>query len=517
MASSTLTSLPTELLEEIIPHTLPEGFEGLALTCRRFYNLCTPLIKRHNQLRTEFGEFMYYACLNRDGLHYRHHPQAIYLIQEIADDPVVARYIRHADFIYDTWPPYPERVQHLPDPNLGGPVVALFSESPYLREAGLDWRQYYAAIQEDTREDQDPPNMYSQHAAAFLLTLLPNVTSLKLPSHWHPCEMADRLILATVRKAASRPGHPSSPLWDRPSLAQLTRFEHHNESRPRDRVPFTRGPDWSPPDHRYHLADVVPFLALPELRLFRARSCVAREGASVAAASEKAGLPPGGSLEYARIVDACLDEVAFTTFLRRAPNLKELVYWHCTDVHAPQDWDACGLVEAIGSEAGGRLERLEVEIYGSRVALAPGRLSMRGFQRLRRLRLPLEIAACNLAGGASALDKELTDQEVGELQRLTDVLVPASLSSLTLDSRDPDRHVKVLGVMFRDLAARKDDWVPALEEVRLVPRPKKDGAYKDECGRLEVEMMEAGVTLHFGEYPIDEDGIEWLDEEVLEE
>lgn len=518
MAASPLTSLPTELLDEIIPHTLPEGFEGLALTCRKLHNLCTPWIERHNQLRTQFRKFTYLKYRNREGLLSVHSPPAVYLIQEIAHNPVVARYIRHADFTYDTWPPPARPTQLLPDPDLGGPVAALFAESPYLREAGLDWREYYALIQEDL----DWPNRYSQPAAAFLLTLLPNVTSLKLPylwrRPWRPCEMADKLVLATVRGAADRPGPRSSLPRDSPSLAQVTEFEHYSESGPRHLSPLAAfGPQCHEPatrDHRFDLADAVPFLALPELRSFRACSCVARDGGSVAAAFEDAGFPPGQTIEAARFVDACVDDAAMATFLRRAPNLRELVYWHCTDVQAAEDWDACRLVAAIGREAGSRLEGLEIDIWGSRVSLAPGRLSMRGFQRLRKLRLPLEIAACNLAADASARDKELTDEELGELQRLTDILVPASVSHLTLHSRDPDRHVELLRVMFRNFAARKDDWVPAIEEVRLIPAPKKDGAYKDECGRLEGEMMEAGVTLHLEEHPFDEDGNEWQEEEL---
>lgn len=78
---------------------------------------------------------------------------------------------------------------------------------------------------------------------------------------------------------------------------------------------------------------------------------------------------------------------------------------------------------------------------------------MRGFQCLRKLHLPLEIAGCNLATDTSARNKELTDQELGELQRLTDILVPASVSELSLHSRDPDRHEKALRVMFFDFAA----------------------------------------------------------------
>lgn len=510
MATSILTSLPTEVLDDVILHSLPEGFEGLALTCKKLHNLCTRSIERHNQLRKRFREFTYNKFPN-DGLLSVHNPPAVNLIQCIADDPIVARYIRHADFTYDTWPAKARPVQLLPDPDLGGPVVALFAESPYLRDAGLDWREYYAAIQEDLER----PGWYSQHAAAFLLTLLPNATSLKLPCLWQPCEMADKLLYATIRRAVNT----GRPMCDGPgpSLAQVTEFEPYSAS--------------GPSGYGFDLAHAVPFLALPKLRSFRARSCVAaRDGAAIATASEDAGLPPSGStLEAAHFVDSCLDEAAITAFLQRTPSLKELAYSHCTTEGQAthRDWnDVCRLVRAIEREAGTYLETFEIvvgEFRGS--SSAPDDrllLSMHGFQRLRKLHLPLEIAVCNLATDdkfARDDPEQLTDQKLGELQRrLTDVLVPASVSELSLHSHmDPDgRHERALRVMFFNFAARKDDWVPALGHIRLCPGPKEDGgAYKDACGRLKAEMVEAGVTLHLGEDPGEEKEEEWFEEDLI--
>lgn len=505
MATSTLTSLPTELLDEIILHSLPEGFEGVALTCRKLYNLCTPSIERHNQLRKRFRDFTYLKYPNRDGLPSMHNQQAINLIQDIARDPVVARYIRHADFTYDTWPrrARPRRAmpdQLLPDPDLDEPVVSLFAESPCLREAGLDWREYYALIQEDLVGS----GRYSQHAAAFLLTLLPNITSLKLPCPWRPCETADKLIHVILRGAVDRPSPSSSPSDRPPSLAQITKFEPYSGS--------------GPLGYGFDLAEAVPFLALPKLRWFRAHRCVARNDASIAiAASEDAGRPAGAALEVAHFVESSLDDVAIAIFLRRTPNLKELAFSNCViEGQASQNWDVCSFVAAIEREAGSYLESLKIETDDFGGPLAPGRLSMRGFQRLRRLHLPLEIVEYNLATDVSARSKELTDQELGELQRLTDILVPASVSELSLYSRDwvPDRHeMALIRVMFFNFAARKDGWVPALEDVRLFPGSKKDGAYKDECGGLKVEMMEAGVTLHLGDDPGEEE--EWCEEGLI--
>ena len=83
----------------------------------------------------------------------------------------------------------------LADVECGGAVVRLFADSPDLAEAGLDWEEYYAKIEEDLEASR-----YSQYAAAFLLTLLPNVETLTLPKCWKPLEATDKLIDVVIRK-----------------------------------------------------------------------------------------------------------------------------------------------------------------------------------------------------------------------------------------------------------------------------------------------------------------------------
>ena len=83
----------------------------------------------------------------------------------------------------------------LADVECGGIVVRLLADSPDLAEAGLDWEEYYAKIEEDLEVSR-----YSQYAAAFLLTLLPNVETLTLPKCWKPLEATDKLIDVVIRK-----------------------------------------------------------------------------------------------------------------------------------------------------------------------------------------------------------------------------------------------------------------------------------------------------------------------------
>ena len=236
-----LMQLPNELLENIVMHVLPEGFESVALTCRRIYALCTPFIEHHNKLRAQFRTFNYWS---KGGAH----PDFVIgtgfdLLTRIAVEPIVALYIREADFKRDGLFRACELVE---DAQPDGPVGRLLAQSPYLKQAGLDWQQYFAKIKEEGSFGR-----WSPHAAVFLLTLLPNVEELTLPAKLklEPSESIDKLIDATVCKAR----RPSSLPYDRPSLARCTTF----------------GPA--------SLDGAKPFLALPCMRRFHSSSCVAIE------------------------------------------------------------------------------------------------------------------------------------------------------------------------------------------------------------------------------------------------
>ncbi|RDL32655.1 Uncharacterized protein BP5553_09111 [Venustampulla echinocandica] len=469
-----LTRLPTEILDTIIPHTLPEGFESLALTCRKIYALCTPFIERHNHLRSQFQRFMYREY-SRDPLLLPIR-NAFDLITRIAIEPMVARYIRDADLYRDNYPPRARVPQLVPDVYRGGPVVTLFADSPYLRQAGLDWKEYYASIKEDLK----PRPHYSQHAAAFILTLLPNAKTLKLPRLWKPLDKTEKLLDIIIHKTKQ-----SNFLWDSPSLAQVTRFESYKSSGA---------------GHRFDLDKAVPFLALPHVRLFRGPSCVAIGSDSIALASKDPYLCYGETLEIVHLAGSCIDEVAIADFLKHTSRLRTLKYSHSKKGDS-EDWDICKFVTAIEREAGSYLEELSISLCEPRSSVTPGKASMRGFQRLRKLQLPLEIAMCNVANATSRVttpNEGLTGQGLDKFEQFIGDFVPASVSQLSLLSSGTDHHEMALKVMFRDFAARKDSQLPALKEIYLscLMSPSADDAYKEECAKLVAETDEAGVVLH---------------------
>lgn len=95
-----LTRLPNEVLEQVITHTIPEGFQSVALICRKIYTLCIPHISYHNTLRSHFQRFTYFEKMNDPSFTIR---TAFNLIARIAIEPVIARYILNADFKIDSY------------------------------------------------------------------------------------------------------------------------------------------------------------------------------------------------------------------------------------------------------------------------------------------------------------------------------------------------------------------------------------------------------------------------------
>ncbi|RWA07881.1 hypothetical protein EKO27_g7223 [Xylaria grammica] len=167
------------------------------------------------------------------------------LITRIAAEPRAARYIVHADMNYDDWPHYSWISPPLPNVDAGGPVVALFTQRPYLKRADLDWKQFYTrAVNDYTEYYEDSP-----YATAFALTLMPNIRTLRLAIRWDPDTTLSMFVDQIVGKAREQ-----TSLWNRSCLSELTVLEPYCGS----------GPGSPPVD----LNKAIPFLALPQLRTF---------------------------------------------------------------------------------------------------------------------------------------------------------------------------------------------------------------------------------------------------------
>ena len=173
-STMSLLQLPNELIQEIIKQILPDGFESLALTCKELHSICKPFIPYHNSLCKEFGHFTYRKRSNRS---FKIRSSIEFLLR-IAVEPVVALYVREADLQADGLFKHRGSHEHVAEDRWDA-LYRLLENSQHIQEANLSCEIFYGQIEADYEE-----GCYSQLAAAFLLTLLPNTRCLTLPTKY---------------------------------------------------------------------------------------------------------------------------------------------------------------------------------------------------------------------------------------------------------------------------------------------------------------------------------------------
>lgn len=466
--SMAFTELPNAILGVIIPYTLPEGFEGLTLTCKHLHALCAPLIARHNKLRFYFRDFNYYRAepgVNGNPYHvFLKFPysmaSAYNLIEQIAVEPIVTRYIQNANFDFDSSLKRKNKNRRVlkKDEGRTEAIAELLAISPYLEKAGLDWREYHNEIQTDVNRAK-----YSQRAAEFVLTLLPNLKTLQLPKYWSPTDETDKLVYAITERARQKPLSRGKT----PSLAQLTKLNSSSFSKAMARYDFE--------SHLmgFNLNWEIPFLSLPQVQSFCGPADV--QGTRDLLINYPYN-DSGMALEEVHLESASVDSIYIGNFLRHVPSLKKLRYSHCTSRYFPfRDWDICQFIAAIADGIGSHLTELSISINEEfSGTVVPGKPSMQGFQQLQTLGLPIEFAICALDSG------------VRSPASLLDTLVPASVSRLSLGPQKPDHGGMAIDVMFYKFSANKASKTPSLKEIYLPER----------FASLAPEVEKAGVTLH---------------------
>ncbi len=476
-----LIRLPNEVLDNIIIHVIPEGFESLALTCQKFHTLCTPFLSQHNLVRSHLYNFSYDERFSDNVFPIR---TAFDLIARSAVEPILARYISTADFGKDSFfmkgrprdfnPDIrPENFNIDTQLGCSAAIHDLLASSPYLEAAGLDWKEYWTAIDEDLEN-----RGYSQHAAAFLLTLLPNIKTLVLPRRWKALDATDKLIDTLIRKARQ----PHLPT-DKPSLAHVTNVRSIYSYGPREQM---------------DLALANPFLALPSLRSFYGPSCVATTpSSSTQSRALYLSTFRSETLEWVHLSAGCIDAPGMAAFLAHVPRLRSLRYSHCTKEGTDEGWDICAFITAISHAVGSHLEELSVTIRELRGSIAAGKVSMRDFQRLRKLEFPLEVAVCNLNYTETSVAGSMKDLRLEDAAPiLLAALVPSTVTQLSITSSGRDAHAPALEAMFRDFAAKKVQMVPKLTDIHLScpVSPSAGDKYKEVCERVREECERVGVV-----------------------
>lgn len=476
------TSLPQELIDIIINYIPPQSFESMALTCKANYARCKPFIKRHNQLRRILHDF--YFDWERPG----RLVAASDLILLIAAEPIAARHICKADLSLDSRGLLYANVRlgpptALPSIDEGGAIVDLFASSTYLLQAGLDWKVYYSAFQEDVREQR-----YSQHGAAFLLTLLPDIQHLRLPDAWKPDSATEKLLGVLVERTKQSKSIPSG-------LSVLTSLEA-----------FLLESDAGQSGMKWASA----FLALPHMQTFDTSRCTVA-GKIPESLTFNTTSYMADNLDKASLGCCCIDEIGIADFLRHTPRLRSLTYSHMTtndlkkglSIRAKHDylmerWDICKFINAVAREAGDRL--VEFSIPDSTCRALPGRASMRRFTKLKKLDFPLELVMCNIGvhGPATYAATSLQRFFFGPVAR---ELIPPSVVELSLKSGAISPHEKAVDALFSHFRAVRKSQFPALQKLSIDRPPisidPRTSPYVQRVNKVFAEARKEGIECQF--------------------
>jgi hypothetical protein len=491
-----LLELADELLTLIVEHAIPEGFESLCLTCYKLHTLCKPSIRQYNELRSHFRNFNYLIKEKYPSLTIR---TSFELIARIAEEPVVARYIEHADFKVDTRLPVGgalwrmERNGYRPET-----VRDLFASSRYL--SGTEWQHYFEKYERNLKD-----NRYCQASASFLLTLLSNVKTVVLPMRWTHDTETEKLLETIVRHARQ----PNATLTNA-SLLSVTTLK----------TSFAR--------QGFVLNKITPLLALPRIQKFYGPTSISHTEAPEHSSPCQSLSPSlGWKLEVAYLRGSNIDGPAMKHFLRCTPRLKTLVYSH-SDKQLSRIWDICELVTTISKEAGSHLEELSITEHDFSGRIALNTTNMRHLPRLHKLEIPLDLATCVIRSATHLEAKEsigtdsVEDADQSRIDLLMCGLVPPSVTRLFLSSEDwgrddggddstgeleindgvqvfkpkPQQHDRTLETMFQGFAKKKASQLPSLEEIRVWNPWNADKAYKARCERLVLEAETAGVKVH---------------------
>jgi hypothetical protein len=469
-----LPYLPLELLDIIVDYSIAQSFENLAMTCKRIYARCTPFIERHNKLRSRFRNFLYYTHA------YDSVVAASDLINIIAADPIVARYIRIATLVEDSEFIPHIRTRGLPPKSVpsiedGGAIVQLFANSTYLRRAQLDWREYYSTFAEDVREGR-----YSQHGSAFLLTLLVDTENLTLPSKWKP-NAATNQLLDVLANETRQPSFLSS------GLRSVTNFGGS---------PSQTG-SWG-------LSWATSFLTLPHLKSFRVPRSFA-VGQNPTSLAFRGSPYMADTLQVVSLSACCIDDVGITDFLRHTPRLKTLYYSHSTrHDHLPPDWDICKFINAVAREAGGHLIEFVVSIRELRGSILPGKASTRHFQKLKKFEFPMELVECNInaAGVTGNIATSLLRFFNGSQDAFVRDLIPTSVTHLSMTSEGIGPYDKGLEALFRHFRAIRKSQLRNLQEVHIALKQEADKVYKQQCNNIVAEGRREGLAVRLSSFDV---------------
>jgi hypothetical protein len=443
-----LLNLPTEAIRLIAKLTIPEDFENFALICKFVYNASSIFRPEYNKLQRRYKHFSYQVNGTEVDLQ---------LLLDIAENPVVARYIVNAD-LRDIDSALPRGLENVPlkramDPKeAGGNLLNLLSRSRYLRELQQDPKHWMELILGGS----------TNYTVAFLLTLMPNLKELTLPRRWNPVlgRSTNEELLAFVNTVVR---DANDPLRTDAALSKLNKMN------------CTKVAGYG--SDLWYGANSIIFLAIDAMREFccGAAKMYMERPPEIDLCTKM--YPPSGLKLESLEMSACsataedvlllLSHMPLLKIFRFSYEMKYLangVFWN------PKDF-----VSAIEDTVGGTLEELSISMFeeGCMLMDGPPIVSMKRLKSMRtleidtrvllseRYRMDLDTDFCYMSN-----DNPVISIKEPGLPTLIGLL-PRSVESLRLLTNNDDRCVACVLNLCTDFDRSRNAELPNLSSIDI--------------------------------------------------
>jgi hypothetical protein len=165
--------LPSELLDEILDHTLPSGIEAFALSCKTAYMCATSHIQRHNALKQQWR----CTSVSNDRRAY-----ILGILYEVSCDPLIGQYIESLSlWDREQLSTTSDDEDFLLSEDVKRSIRNLITEPEYFDDAGVDedewceqlWKEYEKGSEEEGNWEEE-----ALYTTVSLLGKLPNLKTL---------------------------------------------------------------------------------------------------------------------------------------------------------------------------------------------------------------------------------------------------------------------------------------------------------------------------------------------------
>ncbi|CAI6302360.1 unnamed protein product [Periconia digitata] len=382
-----LLDIPVEILDEILDLSLPLGIEGLALSCKAIYQRAAPQIRQHNALRRTW------RCTNNSRT--RRTDDTLQILYDIFQEPLGADYIEVLDlcderipndghYLTDRqWGAVEEPQSRSIEPNSRSSInfreipmamgnLKTFIEKSFQATAKqVNMDDVWSDIMKTELHPDEDDYKESIWTVVSLLNMLPNITTLRLPSWWEGPQGAVGETLHSIAQAANITGGPPKSLSKLKTILPFAEIGYESKAA---------------------LQSVYECLTLGTMRELYLVSAVAVDDQYTGQPFKWIHPELTSSITRIEFAASCIDADGLSQLVAHTPHLAIFKYSHQCKWHGCQyDWNAGTFVETLAHHCGNTIIEIALTLEGLHGHIINGTSSFRSFPKLEKLEVDIEL------------------------------------------------------------------------------------------------------------------------------